>query len=135
MKFAAIREGRIADARHAVADCHACQIDTIIEGIIANGGQLTILSKCHALQACTTPKRSLTNTYHIVADCHARKTAAIIEGIIADARHAVGDCHACQTAAIIEGPFSDARHAVAICHARQTDTIHKRIRWNCRNAL
>ena len=35
-QMAATREGLLADARHAVAYCHACKPPAFIEGIIAN---------------------------------------------------------------------------------------------------
>ena len=63
-KSRAIREGRLANVLHAVADCHARKPGATTEG---RGS----------------------NARHAVGDCYARKTCAPREGIIAYACHAV----------------------------------------------
>lgn len=74
---AAIIEGTITDARHAVMNCDARQPSAIIEG-----------------------KRAYTR--HAAANGYARQPGATIEGIIADARHAAANGYASQPSATTE---------------------------------
>ena len=84
---AAITEGIVADAGHAVGDVDGCQAAAVFEGIVADAG-------------------------HALRDGDGCQAAAAIEGTAADAGHALRDGDGCQAAAAMEGTAADAGHAV-----------------------
>ena len=133
----------IADARHAVTNCHARKPGATIEGRPADAR-------------------------HAVRDCYTRKPGATIEGFFSDARHttivrndacvatqnqsfgcrfnktvagtmifcvAVCNCNAHKSGATNEGRIADARYAVTDCHARKPGALIEGFFSDARHAV